>query len=168
LLLSSAPPAQAGVQADVVEALCRAGAKVDGPDDDGAPLWAAITSGSADSVERLARCGARVDNIVFAAALGDPGRVREYFDDAGQLKPTRAKSGERIGLAGPVLESKKMLEYALIFASGTGRREVVELLLAKYPDLSVREPLWNSSALGQAEYHHRTEIAERLRALHEQ
>ncbi len=58
-----------------------------------------------------------------------------------------------------------MLEYALIFACGNGRREVVELLLSKHPDLSVHEPLWNSTALGQAEYHHRTEIAERLRPL---
>ena len=140
LLLSSAPPAQAGVQADIVEVLCHAGAQVNGPDDDGAPLWGAITSGSADSVERLARCGARVDNVVFAAALGEQQRVREYFDEAGQLKPARAKSGERIGLAGPALDSTKMLEYALIFACGNGRREVVELLLTKHPDLSVHEP----------------------------
>ncbi|HEY4105033.1 MAG TPA: hypothetical protein VGM44_14140 [Polyangiaceae bacterium] len=165
LLLGSAPPAQAGVTADVVEALCKGGAKVDGPEDDGAPLWAAITTGSADSIERLARSGARVDNLVFAATLGDLALVRGYFDDAGQLRPERAPSGEQIGLGGPALDATKMLEYALIFACGNGQSEVVEFLLTKKPDLSVHEPLWNSTALGKAYYHQRREIAERLRPL---
>jgi hypothetical protein len=45
LLVSSAGPAAAGVQAALVEELCRAGARVDGLDDDDVPLWTAITFG---------------------------------------------------------------------------------------------------------------------------
>ena len=68
LLVSSAHPAAAGVQAALVEELCRGGARVNGLDDDGAPLWTAITFGYTEAAEALAGCGARVDNIVFAAA----------------------------------------------------------------------------------------------------
>ena len=35
-----------------------------------------------------------------------------------------------------------------------GRREVVELLLTKHPDLSVREPVYGATAKGIAEYPH--------------
>jgi hypothetical protein len=45
-----------------------------------------------------------------------------------------------------------MLEYALISAAGHGRRGVVELLLSKDPDLTVREPIWNNTAPDAAEY----------------
>jgi ankyrin repeat protein len=166
LLVTSAHPAAAGVQADLVEVLCRAGAKADGPDDDGGPLWSAITSGYTAAAERLASCGARVDNIVFAAAIGDLGRTCSYFDDAGRLRAGRARSGERIGTRGPALDEGHMLEYALIFAAGHGRREVVELLLTKGPDLGVREPLWRSTALGQAEYHRRVDVVALLKPLY--
>jgi hypothetical protein len=168
LLVTSAHPAAAGVQADLVEVLCRAGAIADGPDDDGGPLWSAITSGHAPTAERLAKCGARVDNVVFAAAIGDLERTRCYFDDAGRLEAGRARSGERIGARGPALDERHMLEYALIFAAGHGRREIVEFLLTKGPDLGVREPLWKSTALGQAEYHRRAEIVALLEPLYEE
>jgi len=158
LLVTSAHPAAAGVQADLVEVLCRAGVNPDGPDDDGGPLWLAIGSGYPAAAERLAACGARVDNLVFAAAIGDLDRVRSYFDASGCLRPGRARSGERIGGRGPALDEQHMVEYALIFAAGAGRREVVEFLLTKQPDLAITEPLWGSTALGQARYHRRTDL----------
>ena len=70
-----------------------------------------------------------------------------------------------MGSGGPVLDARFMLEYALIFAAGHGRLEVVEFLLGQGPDLSIREPRWNSSALGQAEYHGRTRVVELLEPL---
>jgi hypothetical protein len=79
LLVSSSVPAAAGVQALLVEDLCAHGARVDGLDDDGAPLRTAITFGYTEAAEALARCGARVDNLVFAAALGDLGATKRYW-----------------------------------------------------------------------------------------
>jgi hypothetical protein len=46
-----------------------------------------------------------------------------------------------------------MLEYALIYAAGHGRRDVVEFLLSKKPDLTVKEPKWGGSALGMARHY---------------
>jgi hypothetical protein len=43
--VSSAHPANAGVQGGLVEELCQGGANPDGLDDDGLPLWTAITYG---------------------------------------------------------------------------------------------------------------------------
>jgi ankyrin repeat protein len=152
LLVSSAHPALAGVQADLVEVLCDGGARPDGPDEDGAPLWTAITWGYTDSARRLVRCGARVDNLVFAAVTGDVEQVRAYFggDGAAPLP----SSAERVGRHGPGLDPDLMVEYALIYAAMHGRAEIVEFLLSKGPDLSVREPVHGATARGGAGYPH--------------
>jgi hypothetical protein len=154
LLVSSCHPADAGVQAELVEVLCDAGAKVDGIDDDGAPLWTAIAFGYTRAVEALVRCGARVDNLVFAAVVGDMERVKEMLGEGGRPPPAVARSAQRIGVRGPALDPRHMLEYALIHAGGHGRREVVELLLSKGPDLGVREPFHGGTAVGIAAYPH--------------
>jgi hypothetical protein len=63
------------------------------------------------------------------------------------------RSAQRIGPQGPALEPNRMIEYALIYASGHARREVVEFLLSMGPDLTVKEPMWGASALGMARYY---------------
>ncbi len=133
LVASSAPPAKAGVQAGLIEALCAAGANPNGVEDDGLPLWTAIRFGYTAAAEALARCGARVDNGVFAAVLGDASRVD---DDS--------------------------LDVALIYAAGHGRRDVVEALLRRGPDLGAREPAWGATAAGMARYHGHDDIARLL------
>jgi hypothetical protein len=158
LLLTSAHPAVAGVQADLVEALCQAGVQPGGPANEGTPLWIAITAGYTPAVERLARCGAPLDNLVFAAVAGDLALVEDYFDDTGRLRPERSRSAERVGMHGAALDPRHLLEYALIYAAAHGRRQIVEFLLTKKPDLSVREPIWRSTALGAAQYFQRPEI----------
>src|SRR5262249_42828571 len=55
LLVSSAWPAAAGVQAAVVEELCRSGARANGIDDDGLPLWTSISFGYTGAAEALCR-----------------------------------------------------------------------------------------------------------------
>jgi hypothetical protein len=156
LLITSGHPAGAGVQGDLVEVLCRAGAKPNGRDDDGGPFWEAIKWQYAPAAERLARCGARVDNLLFAAAVGDLAAVTGFFDQTGRLRPGqswgRARAVER------ELDLDHILEYALIFAAAHGRRSVVEYLLTKDPDLTIREPFWKGNALEAAEHHKRTDI----------
>lgn len=158
LLVSSAHPAAAGVQSDLVEILCGAGAKPNGPDDDGMPLWSAIVAWYPRAAEALVRCGARVDNLLFAAAVGDLALVKSYFDEAGRSLPDRAYSwGSARAMAQPrspenTLHPERMLEYALHWAAAFRRRSVVEFLLAKHPDLQVREPIWNNTILDGAVY----------------
>jgi hypothetical protein len=151
LLVSSVHPAEAGVQAALVEELCRSGARPNGIDDDGAPLWTAISWGYTRAAEALARCGARVDNLCFAAALGDLDAVRGYFDASGTLRADIAPP-ERIGARGRPLAPRHVVEYALVWAAGHGRTDVVEFLLTKDPDLRVTEPIFGATALGFARH----------------
>jgi hypothetical protein len=142
------------VQADVVEVLCRGGARPNGIADDGAPLWTAITWGYTEAAMRLVTCGARVDNIIAAAVVGDVAMIESYFDASGRLRPIEALRGERAFTHGRPFDASHVLEYALIHAAGHGRREAVALLLTKGPDLNVREPVYGSTALGAAKYRH--------------
>jgi hypothetical protein len=162
LLVSSVHPYAAGVQADLVEALVRGGANPDGIDAYATPLWTAIAFGYRAAAERLARVGARVDNVILAAAVGDLARVRASFGADGALLPQTAASATRLGGWGPALDPARALEYALIYASAMDRREVVEFLLTKRPDLEATEPMWKNTALGAARYHEHTEVAKLL------
>jgi hypothetical protein len=153
LLVSSAVPAAAGLQAALVEELCRGGAAVDGLDNDSMPLWSAIGFGYTEAAEALVRCGARVDNIVFHAALGDLAAVRGYF--AADNPRTPALGPLQVGADGPEVPA---LEYALIEASAHGRYEIVEFLLGKQPDLTVTDPIFGATARGAAQYFGNTEI----------
>jgi hypothetical protein len=158
LLVSSAHPAAAGVQAALVEELCRGGARVEGPDDDGGPLWTAITFGYTEAAEALVRCGARADNIVLAAALGDLETVASYFVADGTLKQDVPGLPDRFGPGGPPLPRDRVVDYALIQAAAHNRRQVVEFLLTKDPDVAFREPLFDATAGGVARYFGNDEI----------
>jgi hypothetical protein len=154
LLVSSDHPATAGVQADLIEVLCRGGAKVEGWADDGSPLWGAITWGYTRAAERLVACGARVDNLITAAVVGTLEQVQSYFGADGRVRPIEHLRGEKQFSHGRPVDLRHLLEYALIEAAAHGRRDVVEFLLTKGPDLDVREPVYQNTALDGARYSH--------------
>jgi hypothetical protein len=164
LLVSSAHPFVAGVQVALVEELCRNGARVDGIDDDRAPLWTAVSFGYTAAAEALVRCGARVDNLCLAAALGDYDAVCGYFDADGRLRVDLSPV-ERIGANGPTLPPQLIIEYALIWAAAHGRRPVVQFLLTKDPDVRVTDPFFHSTALGMARYMEKDDIVALLEPL---
>ena len=155
LLVSSCVPAVAGVQAALVEVLCAGGAAANGPEDDGKPLKTAVDFGYTPAAEALVRCGARVDNLALCAALGDLSGVRSRFgaDGAGALIDS---AGEAAAMGVP---QEHVLEEALGGAALHGRREVVEFLLGKDPDLSYADPGFGATARGAALYNGHTEIA---------
>jgi hypothetical protein len=161
LLVSSAHPAHAGVQADLVVELCRGGANPNGLDEDGLPLWTAITFGYPEAVDALARCDARTDNLIFAASVGDLAAVERLLTSP---STDRAYAMHRIGAHGPLLDPAHLVEYALIYSAGLGRRRVVERLLDNGPDLNVTEPRFRSTAAGMARYHRRHDILAVLEA----
>jgi hypothetical protein len=87
---------RAGTEVALVETLCPGGARPDGIDDDGLPLWTAITRGHARGAEALVACVARVDNPVFAAALDDLPSLEASLrtDDVHRTThPARSSSG---------------------------------------------------------------------------
>jgi hypothetical protein len=143
LLCSSVHPAGAGVQAALVEVLAAGGADVN--ELDCAPLWTAIIWGYPKAADALVRCGARLDNLVLAAGAGDVDRTRELL-----AVPRRDLL---IPLTSKTLDAAHLLEYALNYAASCNRYAVVELLLAHEPDLSIRDPVWDASALGAAKHH---------------
>jgi ankyrin repeat protein len=152
LVVTSGFPSEAGVQGDLVDVLCRAGADPDGPDGDGSPLWSAVNLGYAPAAEALFRHGARADNLVLAAAVGDLAAVRTYFDGSGRLRPGTGWGRSRA--VARHLDLDHLLEYALIHAAGHGRLAVVEFLLGCSPDLTVGEPVWGNTALTAARFLH--------------
>ncbi len=52
-----------------------------------------------------------------------------------------------------MLASELVVEYALIWAAAHDRRQVVEFLLTKDPDLRATEPCFHATVLGAARYH---------------
>ena len=77
--------------------------------------------------------------------------MRGYFDASGALR-TDVAAPERIGARGRPLAPRHVVEYALIWAAGHGRPDVVEFLLTKDPDLRVTEPIFGATALGFARH----------------
>ena len=150
LLVSSGPPAVAGVQEALVDVYCKGGANPDGVDGS-RPLWTAIIFCYARAAERLVACGASVDNVIFAAATSNLHLVRSYVA-ASREQMAMTPGAQRIGPDGPALEPDHMLEYALIYASGHARVAVVEFLLSQDLDLTVNEPCWGATALDMARY----------------
>jgi ankyrin repeat protein len=181
LLVSSTPPAQAGVQVPLVHRLIDFGAAIEerGTGAWTSPLMTALVFGFVDAAEALVRRGARVETLPAAAGLG------------------------RIDAARPLLSSSTGDERhrALALASQLGRVEVVRLLLdaGEDPDrynpegghshstplhqavwanhdavvrllvergarLDIEDTIYKGTPLGWAEYGGRTEIAAYLRA----
>jgi hypothetical protein len=64
-----------------------------------------------------------------------------------------------------MLDPDHLIEYALVYSAGLGRRAVVELLLGEDPDLRVTEPVWRSTAADMARYHHQHDILALLEAI---
>jgi ankyrin repeat protein len=133
MLVSSAHPAQAGLQVALVETLLEFGAAIEGRGTGkwGSPLMTALAFGYSDAAQALARRGARVDNIAAAAGLG---RVAEV---ARLLATADSESRHR----------------ALALAAQHGHVEIVRLLLDAGEDPSRYNPEGNhahSTPLHQA------------------
>jgi hypothetical protein len=88
---------------------------------------------------------------VFAAALGDLAAVEGHFDAGGRLKSDVSKSSA-VGVTARYIPPDRIVDYALIQAAAHNRRQTVEFLLTKDPDLEFREPFFDATARGVARY----------------
>jgi ankyrin repeat protein len=179
MLLSSAHPAKAGIQADLAETLLEHGAGQRGP----GSAWqgnvlAALAFGYTETAERLARRGGVIDDLRAAAGLG---RV----EDAIRLLPTADTSSRHAALAlasqhGRVDVVKVLLDAGedpnrynpdglhahstpLHQAIAADRPLVVKLLLDRGARMDIKDKVYKGTALDWAVYCERPAIAEELR-----
>jgi ankyrin repeat protein len=132
LLVSSAHPAEAGLQSELAELLLDFGAAIDGLEDDSSPLMTALAFGYGGAAETLARRGARIDNVVAAAALGREDIVRRFVVDGSTLAP-EARVVRTEWLRIPP-DGASHVRVALAWAAKYGRLPVVRLLLDRGAD----------------------------------
>lgn len=177
MLVSSCPPAQAGVQVGLVNVLADFGASVEACGTGGSPLMTALAFGHPRVAEALVRRGARVDTLACAAGLGRLDDARRMLKDANSQDRHRALAlGAQLGHA----EIVRMLLAAgedpnrynpegnhghstpLHQAVASGHENVVRLLVERGARLDIKDAIWEGTPLGWAEHCGRHEIAEYL------
>jgi ankyrin repeat protein len=121
LAVTSGFPEKAGVMEDIVGALVRGGAKVDGVDGGGGPLMGAIGYGRASAMRALVSAGARIKSVRAAAAVGRLDLVKGF------------------AAAGGDEATKEDMEQALVHAAFFGRTEVVDFLLERGVDPGAKD-----------------------------
>lgn len=181
MLVSSTPPAQAGVQVALVDVLVDFGASVE-PSGQGAwtsPLITALVFGFVDAAEALARLGARVDTLAAAAGLGrldealamlprasaeDRHRAFALTTQRGHVEIARAllDAGEdpnRYNPAGMHAHAGPLHHAAL-----GGHEALVRLLVERGARIDLKDTIYQATPIGWAEHGGHPAIAGFLRA----
>jgi ankyrin repeat protein len=162
--VTSVHPYLAGVQASLVDVLVDHGARVDGIDNDGAPLGCALLFGYTEAAERLALRGARVDNLIYAAGLGRADVVRNMLATGTGTDRIVRRADDRAGrFSFPVARDADARAAALLVAALHGRLACVRVLLDGGVDVNTT-PWCRQSALHYAAYCGHTEVVEELLA----
>jgi ankyrin repeat protein len=180
MLVSSSPPAEAGLQVALVETLLDFGAAVE-PRGAGAwtsPLMTALAFGFRDAAEALVRRGARVDTVAAAAGLG-------RLADVQRLIATATSEDRHVALAlaaqhGHVEVVRLLLDAGedpdrfnpkgnhghstpLHQAVWAGHEAVVRLLVEHGARLDIKDTIYEGTPFGWAVYGGRAGIADYLR-----
>ena len=176
MLVSSTPPAEAGVQVALVETLLDFGAAMEGSE---APLMTALAFGHRAVAEALVRRGAKVDNIAAAAGLGRIEDTRRMFETSdahsrhlalalaaqhGHVEAVRLllDAGEdpnRYNPQGSHAHSTPLHQAAL-----AGHDAVVRLLVERGAKLDIQDSMYHGTPLGWAKHAGQVETERYLRA----
>ncbi|HJQ12476.1 MAG TPA: ankyrin repeat domain-containing protein [Gemmatimonadaceae bacterium] len=179
MLVSSAHPANAGVQADLAELLLDYGAKRQGDGSEWqSDIMTALAFGYTKTAQRLAKRGVPPDSLPAAAGLG---RVEEVV----RLLPTADERRRQVALAlaaqhGHAEVVKILLDAGedpnrlnpegfhahstpLHQAIAAGRENVVRLLLDRGARTDIKDTVYGGTALGWAVYCEQPAIADELR-----
>lgn len=179
MLVSSAHPAQAGLQGKLAELLLDYGAALEGRGSKWhSALMTALTFGYLDTAQTLARRGAPVDNLAAAAGLG-------ALADAARLLPGAGAQERHIALALAAQLGQADVVKLLLDAGEDPNRynpdgfhshatpmhhavcwdhlKVVRLLVERGARLDIRDTIYQGTPLGWAIHCQKPEIAEYLR-----
>jgi hypothetical protein len=182
MLVSSTPPADAGVQVPLVHVLMDSGADPEGAGRGAwqSPLMTALVFGYFDSAEALVARGARVDDLPKAAGLGRVDEARALLSSASPDERHRALAlagiGQQVAVVQLLLEAGEDPNRfnpdgfhahgtPLHQAALTDNLPLVQLLVAHGARTDIRDGLWNATPLGWAEYADRHEVAAYLRSV---
>ncbi|MFN7936804.1 MAG: ankyrin repeat domain-containing protein [Bryobacteraceae bacterium] len=180
LLVSSSPPADAGLQIPLAKVLIDFGARVDsyGEGKWVSPVRTALVFGFRETAEYLAERGSPVKTIVEAAGLGRLEETRALLGAASELERHQAlavsaqlgrtevtrfllEEGEdpsRYNPEGFHAHSTPLHQTAL-----AGDRETTELLVEHGARLDLRDKIYESTPQGWAEWNGKTQVAVYLR-----
>jgi ankyrin repeat protein len=181
MLVSSSPPADAGLQVALVDTLVDFGAAVEshGSGEWTSPLMTALAFGFRDAAEALVRRGARVETLAAAAGLGRLADARQLLtaasaDDRHRALSLAAQHGhtEIVGLLLDAGEDPDRYNpksnhghtTPLHQAVWSGHDSVVRLLVERGARLDIKDTIYEATPLGWATYGGRTDIAAYLRA----
>ena len=179
MLVSSAHPAAAGVQAALAELLVDRGAALEGAGTGwSSAVLTALQFGYPATAEALVRRGAPVRDLVVAAGLGRTDDVRRLLPGAGADRrhaalAIAAQLGRRdavallldAGESPDGFNPRGFHDHAtpLHHAAHAGHMEVVRLLVERGARLDVADTLHDATPLGWAEHGGQREVAEYLR-----
>jgi hypothetical protein len=181
MLVSSSPPAEAGVQVPLVDVLVDHGASVAavGSGEWTSPLLTALAFSFRDAAEALVRRGARVATLAAAAGLGLPREARELLPAAPPVDRHRALAlaaqhghAEIVRLLLDAGEDPNRYNPSGLHAHSTplhqaalaGHDAVVRLLVDRGARLDVADTIYEGTPLGWAEHGGRSEVAAYLRS----
>ncbi|MBC7897837.1 MAG: ankyrin repeat domain-containing protein [Cytophagaceae bacterium] len=181
MLVSSSPPAGAGMQVPLVHVLLDHGAAIEGV---GMPKWhsplmTALIFGFRDAAEALVSRGAKVDRLEVAAGLGRVGDATALLPSADEESRHRALA--LATMCGQVGVARRLLEAGvdpsrrnpdgfhghatpLHHAAHAGHLEMVALLVRHGARVDLRDSLWQGTPLDWAEHGEQDTIAAFLRS----
>jgi len=181
MLVSSTPPAEAGVQVPLVHTLVDYGASVNprGTGEWTSPLSTALAFGFIDAARALVERGAPVNTLPAAAGLGDIEVALAMLPSADELARHRAlalaaqhghaalvalllDAGEDPNRFNP--KGNHAHSTPLHQAVWAGHEGVVRLLVKRGARLDIHDTIYGGTALGWANYGGRKKIAEYLSA----
>lgn len=169
MLISSTPPADAGVQVPLVHTLLDYGAAVDGIGESRwrSPLVTALVFGFGEAADAVAERGAAIDRLTIAAGLGKRDKCRHLLPQAGGVERHEAMAlasiNNRVDVVALLLDAGEDPDRCnpdgmhghqtpLHGAALSGHMALVQLLVSRGARLDIRDALWNSTPLGWARH----------------
>ena len=176
MLISSTPPAEAGVQVPLVHTLLDYGAAVEGT---GSPQWqsplmTALVFGFREAADAMVARGAQVSTLEAAAGLGRLDACKALLSAASA--ESRHKALALASMLGNTDVVRLLLDAGedpnrlnpdgfhshatpLHHAANAGRMAVVELLVEHGARLDIEDTLWHGTPLGWARHGEQTAVA---------